>query len=70
LRGRAAERLQGAVELDVILRERRWSVPAYVLDDALAEAAQWEWIAQRAELGEVLWGGRFNRCGFQPLTDE
>ena len=54
----------------MILRERRWSVPAYVLDDALAEAAQWEWIAQRAELGEVLWGGRFNRCGFQPLTDE
>lgn len=33
-------------------------------DDLLDRAAHCEWIAARAERGEINWGGRFNRCGY------
>lgn len=32
----------------------------------LEQAAHLEWIAQRAEMGQVLWGGRLNRHGERP----
>jgi hypothetical protein len=34
-------------------------------DSKLARAAHLEWLAGISERGEVHWGGRFNRCGFQ-----
>ncbi|HSQ03861.1 MAG TPA: hypothetical protein VLN59_07495 [Burkholderiales bacterium] len=33
-------------------------------DSRLDRAAHMEWIALRTELGQIHWGGRFNRCGY------
>jgi hypothetical protein len=38
-------------------------------DTKLDDAAHWEWIAIRCEHGQILWGGRLNRCGYQPEHD-
>lgn len=42
----------------------------YAADVCLAQAAHMEWIAWRAEQGLIRWGGRLNRCGYQPETDD
>ena len=39
-------------------------------EDHLERAMHLEWVAVIAETGQVLWGGRNNRCGFQPKTEE
>lgn len=36
--------------------------------DRLDQAAHLEWIAVRAERGNIYWGGRFNRCGYQAFA--
>lgn len=41
-----------------------------VINEMIAQAAHWEWIAVQAEQGQIGWGGRFNRCGYQPRTEE
>ena len=41
-----------------------------IADCWLTKAAHAEWIAVRAERGEIAWGGRVNRCDFrQTATD-
>lgn len=42
----------------------------YFVNVHLDSAAHMEWIASIAEQGLVRWGGRFNRCGYQPAEDE
>jgi len=46
----------------------------YISSDAalihLDNAAHMEWIAVRAEQGFIRWGGRLNRCGYWPRTDD
>lgn len=38
-----------------------------IMESRLTRAAHLEWIAVRAEQGQIHWGGRFNRCGFDPV---
>lgn len=60
----AAEHLRAALMLE------DYRSPDHVIDTLLDEAAHCEWIACRSEQGQMLWGGRLNRCGYQPLTDD
>lgn len=62
---RAAELLEGALYLDSYM-----DIERYVIDELVNEAAHIEWIAGLAEQGLILWGGRLNRCGYQPRTEE
>jgi hypothetical protein len=57
IRAKADEQLEYALWLES-KRVTRASV-----DDALANAAHWEWMASITERGKVLWGNRNNRCG-------
>lgn len=38
--------------------------------ERLEQAAHWEWIACLVEQGRMLFGGRLNRCGYQPEVSE
>jgi hypothetical protein len=42
---------------------------ASAADECLSMAAHAEWIAVQAERGCIAWGGRFNRCGYQPREE-
>ena len=54
----AAVQLAAALDLEVGgLRE--------AAIDFLERAAHMEWMATISERGEVRWGGRMNRCGYQ-----
>lgn len=39
-------------------------------DSRLDRASHFEWIARRAEAGQIHWGGRWNRCGWCPRQDD
>ena len=56
--------------LQVALDAERYGAPVAVVDQELARAAHWEWMAVRAECGQILWGGRCNRCGYQSEREE
>lgn len=62
-------RMRAQQHLDAALHLEEYGVPAYVTDDLLGQAAHCEWLACRSEQGEILWGGRLNRCGYQPRHD-
>lgn len=56
-----------------MLREALASERYISLEGALGlleSAAHIEWIAVRAEQGRMRWGGRLNRCGYQPADVE
>ena len=68
LRGYAEVSIDNALALEKteqLLEYRMVSTEEYI-DDAV----HWEWMARQAEQGNIAWGGRFNRCGYQPKTDE
>lgn len=65
LRAYADESLNKAIILETHSRFRLVSTEEY-----LDNAVHTEWIAKQAEQGNIAWGGRFNRCGYQPKTDE
>jgi hypothetical protein len=44
-------------------------IPRRVIDDFINQAANIEWIASLAEQGLIRFGGRLNRCGYQPECD-
>lgn len=56
MRMMAAEKLADAL----IVEEGGWMKEA---QERLDHAAHIEWIAQRAEMGQILWGGRYTRYG-------
>lgn len=57
LRARAEEQLAQALWCEQHQAYRS------VVDEQLAQAAHWEWIATISERGQVFWGNRHNRCG-------
>lgn len=57
LRQHAEETLKVALEIE------RLGAPLDVVVTELERAAHWEWIAVRSEWGQIMWGGRLNRCG-------
>ncbi len=59
MRAAADEKLAEAL----VLEEGGWMSQA---QERLDHAAHIEWIAQRAEMGQILWGGRLNRYGERP----
>lgn len=63
-------RLVAEQHLTAALALERHGSPGFVIDKLLEEGAHCEWIACRSEQGKILWGGRLNRCGYQPLTDD
>jgi len=63
LRARAAELLRRGLELEQLAGDSRAG------DFHLDSAAHAEWMAQQAEWGRIAWGGRLNRCGYQPISD-
>ena len=65
LRGYAQESLNNALLLEKHSRFRLIATEEY-LDNAI----HFEWMAKIAEQGNVRWGGRFNRCGYHPKTDQ
>lgn len=42
----------------------------YMADERFAQAAHIEWIASLTEAGRIAFGGRLNRCGWQPKVEE
>lgn len=62
LQGRVL-RLHAARVLTEALELEARGVPAEAVDEELGRAAHLEWIAARSEQGQILWGGRLNRCG-------
>lgn len=77
LRVRANETLQGALKLEEIKNRCAYLFHGLSLVDVTLEsydiaiqqkidqAKHLEWIACRAEEGNILWGGGMNRCGWQ-----
>ena len=59
----AEEALEQAVRLEF----RGWDGMA---DERFAQAAHIEWIASLTETGRIAFGGRLNRCGWQPEVEE
>lgn len=59
MRALAAEKLADAL----MIEEGGWKREAL---ERLEAAAHLEWIAVRAEMGQILWGGRMNRYGESP----
>lgn len=47
----------------LMIEEGGWTREAI---ERLESAAHLEWIGQRAEMGQILWGGRLNRYGERP----
>lgn len=66
LRAKAKAEFEGALRIAALSTD---SVFEQVADTLLAQAAHWEWIACRAEQGAIRWGGRLNRCGYQPREE-
>lgn len=44
-------------------------LPRKFIDAYIDQAAHVEWIAERLERGQILLGGRNNRCGYQPVGE-
>jgi hypothetical protein len=61
---RAREFLDAALYLDTL-----GATDFFILDELLGQAAHCEWLACISERGQVRWGGRLNRCGYQPRHD-
>lgn len=53
-------------ELGLALQMEALGAPPEAVNGALACAAHWEWIAVRCELGQILWGCRYDRQGRCP----
>lgn len=68
LQGRAL-RMHAEETLRAALRCEELGAPRYVVVRELERAAHWEWIAMISERGQVLWGGRLNRCGRQERVE-
>lgn len=45
-------------------------IPRRIIDAYIDQAAHVEWIAERLERGQMMLGGRLNRCGVQPMDEE
>lgn len=63
LRLHAEETFQSALWCEQI------GAPREVVVRELERAAHWEWIAMISERGQVMWGGRLNRCGMPDKVD-
>lgn len=64
LRGYAEVSLKKAIALENAAPYHLVSTEEY-----LDNAAHIEWVAKQAEQGNIAWGGRFNRCGYQPKEE-
>ena len=62
-------RFHADAELQRALASERIGIPD-LADCQLAQAAHMEWIAGLTEQGRMLFGGRLNRCGYQPRETE
>ncbi len=55
--------MQAQATFEVALDIERYGAPEKAVTDELERAAHQEWLAVRAEWGQIGWGERFNRCG-------
>lgn len=72
LRMRAEGQLRQGLALERRARFMHPAATAVMTQHAitcLENAAHYEWIACRAEQGAIRWGGRLNRCGYQPREE-
>lgn len=53
-------------EFDAALDMEALGAPPEAVTQGLAGAAHWEWMAVRCELGQILWGCRYDRQGRCP----
>lgn len=53
-------------ELGVAFECERYGAPPATVTEGLDRAAHLEWIAQKSEWGQILWGCRLNRDGQKP----
>lgn len=63
LRVRAAQMLESALESEAL------GFPLAIVQQDLDAAAHMEWIAEKSERGQILWGGRYDRYGRNPEGD-
>lgn len=68
IRGYAEQSLNKAIHIEQMFNELGYKSTS--VEEYLDNAVHIELVAIKAEQGLILWGGRLNRCGYQPKVEE